>query len=248
MNTHPRKVLDNATPIEVLTGRKPPHAMDRLLPESDSVLITPLNAMKKDRKLNVKCRQFREALEDLHTRVEEKSKASNLRKAHMNENIPFPEFAVGDYVLCCNPAEARTPKQTFRWHGPFQIVTVYNEYSYKVRMIASTMEIDRVHPMRLKRFSGPDLKRALTREEWSKLADQAQREFNCFQVEKIVDYGITDDDEYVLKVRWEGFTSKDDSWEPAKNLYADVPAVVTNYFQKVLPDDASEIISNLKAA
>ena len=92
------------------------------------------------------------------------------------------------------------------------------------------------------------LKKALSATQWAELADQAQREFNCFQVEKIVDHGINDDDEYELKVRWDGFTSKDDTWEPAQSLFADVPAVVINYFQKVLPDDAAEIISSLKAA
>ena len=100
--------------------------------------------------------------------------------------------------------------------------------------------------MRFKRFSGPELRKALSARQWAELADQAQREFNCFQVEKIVDHGINDDDEYELKVRWDGFTSKDDTWEPAQSLFADVPAVVINYFQKVLPDDASEIISKLK--
>ena len=113
-------------------------------------------------------------------------------------------------------------------------------------MIGSSMETDRVHAMRLKRFSGPELRKALSSEQWAELADQAQREFNCFQVEKIVDHGINDDDEYELKVRWDGYTSKDDTWEPARSLFADVPAVVINYFQKALPDDASDIISDLK--
>ena len=70
MNTHPREVLDNLTPIEVLTGRKPPHAMDDLNIGDVNVLITPLNTVQNDKKLSSRCRKFREALEGLHKRVE----------------------------------------------------------------------------------------------------------------------------------------------------------------------------------
>ena len=113
-------------------------------------------------------------------------------------------------------------------------------------MIGSTVQIDRVHAMRLKRFAGPELQTTLSTQQWNALSDQAQREYNCFQVEKIVDHGINNDDEYELKVRWDGFTREDDTWELARNLFADVPSVVTNYFQKVLPDDSAEVLSNLK--
>ena len=81
---------------------------------------------------------------------------------------------------------------------------------------------------------------------WNALSDQAQREYNCFQVEKIINHDINEEGEYELRVRWDGFTKEADTWELARNLFADVPTVVINYFQKVLPDDSAKIISDLK--
>ena len=111
--------------------------MDKLIVGNANVIITPTNSVLEDIDFNKKCEALRNVLDALHKRVEEKFKENNGRKAKKNAHIPFPKFETGDYVLCCNPAETPTRKQSYCWHGPFQIVDAHNEYSFRILMIGS---------------------------------------------------------------------------------------------------------------
>ena len=118
------------------------------------ISISPIGTVADGIDMARRSEQFRKTLDQLHGRVVAQNIAANSKKASRNANIPFPRFETGDYVLVCNPDGTRTRKQSYKWHGPFQIVKAHNEFSFKVRMIDSSVEIDRVHAMRLKRFSG----------------------------------------------------------------------------------------------
>ena len=39
-----------------------------------------------------------------------------------------------------------------------------------------------------------------------------------FEVQRIIAHGVADNDEFLLKVRWHGFSSKEDTWEPIQDL------------------------------
>ena len=69
-----------------------------------------------------------------------------------------------------------------------------------------------------------------------------------FEVEKFVDFGEEDDEEFFLRTRWLGFEAMDDTWERLQKMIEDVPRVVVKYLETIREQHAKipELIKNIK--
>ena len=56
---------------------------------------------------------------------------------------------------------------------------------------------------------------------------------NVTHVEDIVDWRENDNGDLELRIRWLGFTTSEDSWEPVAALHEDQPLLVERYLQRV---------------
>ena len=50
-----------------------------------------------------------------------------------------------------------------------------------------------------------------------------------FEVQQFMDWREDDDGNIELKVRWEGFEPRDDTWQGIDGLFEDVPVLVRKY-------------------
>ena len=90
------------------------------------------------------------SFDNMHTEVNEKVTANRKKQiAHHNRktNIITPDFSVGDFVLI-RCAQDKGHKQSFRWIGPRQIVSVVGDVVYDVKNLVDG-KVERVHAARL---------------------------------------------------------------------------------------------------
>ena len=70
------------------------------------------------------------------------------------------------------------------------------------------------------------------------ITEEIKRQFahdnESYQVEKFHACRLNPENHQLeLLVEWKGFTEDDNSWEPLKNLYEDVPELVKNFQKKM---------------
>ena len=88
------------------------------------------------------------------------------------------------------------------------------------------------HAERLRPFYGSDL------DVTPEMIEDAHYSVGELEVEALEDFGVDDDGELVVKVRWVGFEEEEwRSWEPAKNLNEDVPNMMKKFALGQLKDE-----------
>ena len=155
------------------------------------------------------------------------------------------DFDVDDLVLMSTEAsvEQTGDKLSPRWVGPFQVLRRIGPLSVEIQQLGSERTIV-THAQRLQWFAGPELvkkhKDALVR-----TADLSLR--GRYVVADIVDVRPKDNS-YELQVRWWGYESDDDTWEPLTRLYHDTPRCVDEYLARPnLPVHIAEMVPGMRA-
>ena len=127
------------------------------------------------------------------------------------------QFAVGALVDVQNTH----PQSKFdlRYLGPYAVASVNQSGSYKLKDAVGNV-LKRIFPisqLRISKGSSPT---------------------NRYYVEKIIDSKIVNN-QRLFKVRWFGFESEDDSWEPKENF--DDPTIVDNFLLSSASSDGSDV-------
>uniref|UniRef100_A0A7S3LNQ3 Chromo domain-containing protein n=1 Tax=Aplanochytrium stocchinoi TaxID=215587 RepID=A0A7S3LNQ3_9STRA len=181
-----------------------------LKPKSKSDVLTDL------KKLSATLREIQ---------VEKFLYSENLRsrsRKNKNKKQVIFNFQPGDWALL---SRAGTPqareKMKLTWTGPVQILDAVGDHLYKVESL--TGHISEVHVCGLKLYAREDEFVALPQHLEQYLFDNAS-----FEIESLVALRFHQG-RYEVKVRWKGFDSCDDTWEPAKNIYAQVPDFFLSY-------------------
>jgi hypothetical protein len=137
--------------------------------------------------------------------------------------IETPQYAVGEYVLAHSPV--RRNKLRVEWLGPYRVVDTINAWVYVLQDVVNGKRKS-VHVNRMRWYADEAL--AITEDLKNQVAYDSQ-----FNVDKVVDWRETDEDALEVRVRWLGFESNEDSWEPASRLHEDVPDIVERYLASV---------------
>jgi hypothetical protein len=136
-----------------------------------------------------------------------------------------PQFQVGDYVLILNMMP--TNKLRTKWMGPFQITNTLNDHVYICKDLIRGQQTA-VHAQRMKIYSDKSLD--VTEDIKNSAAYDA-----LSYVDQLVDWRENDQGKLEVRVRWLGFQSDQDTWEPAATLIEDIPLILLRYL-KSIPD------------
>ena len=216
------------SPLEAMTGIAPNRPVLRILPNSPK--LTEEKTLEYARATQViAISELQSALDQVHKDVE---RSVSLRReraiASHNKatNIVTPSFAIGDFVLV-RRANDRGHKLRFRWYGPSRITAVHSPLVYGITSLQGG-KVDRVHCARLIKYRDSLLGEPVPK-EMIDLAERIESRYDI--VDKITDVGEAPDGLF-LRVQWQGLPDKRDwTWQPASELYADIPDTVTDFLK-----------------
>ena len=100
-----------------------------------------------------------------------------------------------------------------RWLGPFKIVALTSIDSYEIQLPLGVRLHPVFHTSLLKPFQKDSNSARIQRTKEVILPDGA----TGYLIDKIIGYKTIKGIEY-YKIRWQGYTAKDDTWEPWSNI------------------------------
>jgi hypothetical protein len=218
LNHSPRKDKCNLSPVEIMTGIKPSNDLDAIFAPFNAKFSSkplPLQDLKKH------VEELAVSLSLMHKAVDED--VSNKREAHRRRRLKKStkvNFGLGDFVLVSIPKQKIKNKLQIVWNGPYKIVEVINDNVFKVETLdGKKSEI--VHAQRIRFYCESAL---LSEDFQTQEIDESEK----FEISELLDIKTTTSG-YSVLVRWLGFESVDDTWEPIHTLYEDIPLILHDF-------------------
>jgi transposase InsO family protein len=150
---------------------------------------------------------------------EKQSQAIKKEKKRFNESIKKTlNFEIGGVVLILKRyvKKNHVRKLTHLWKGPYIVVNKFpNHINYEVQLLNGGGDRHVVHASNIKRYNEPHkthLSKKLSLEEKEKEKNSEE-----YEVEKVIDKKDEEGEKYYL-VKWKGYDSSANTWEPLKNL------------------------------
>jgi hypothetical protein len=142
-----------------------------------------------------------------------------------------PNFEVGDFVLVGRTL-ARGNKLALEWKGPCRVVGVQSHWLYDVQTLFDPVVTKTHHVSRLKFYVDKD------RGNVEDLKSYAVAHQDVFLVDELMECRCVQG-AWEVKVKWQGFSELECTWEPLQVLQTDVPALVKKAVQ-ALPHPSFE--------
>ena len=191
----------------------------------------------------MKIESLQTSFDNVHKEVNEKVTSNrNKQIAHHNRktNIITPDFSVGDFVLI-RRAQDKGHKQSFRWIGPRQIVSVVGDVAYDVKNLVDG-KVERVHAARLMMYrAGMDCVSVCR-----KCLEQVEHLESKYEIiEQLMDIGEAADGIFV-QMQWSGLPDKCHwTWNEIKQLHIDVPGKHEAFLNVTTRKTLAEIAQSL---
>lgn len=153
--------LNQRSPLEVMTGRRPRQAIDLALWEGIKLKSANKIDMNLD-KIDSFCDKLIDALQKIHSdtrnRQEHRLMLKAAREAKKKGNL---RFCIGDLVLVSSTTNAanhvRSHKLQPLWLGPYEIVASKGPTRFSVQLFGASQEIVDVHWTQIKRLGSSEL-------------------------------------------------------------------------------------------
>ena len=156
-------------------------------------------------------------------KVAQERRAQSVRVANTANGDPFlPSFEVGHFVMMGKRTQ-RKSKLEATWKGPYEVVGTKNSLIYYLRKLDGQDTIP-VHVSRIAHLATNHLNVTQELRDWA--------HDNVYEIWKLVDFRIDDDDKVELRVRWLGYEPMDETWEPILNLIEDQPREVVKFLKR----------------
>ena len=170
--------------------------------------------------------------------------AEAIREASRNSknNTVNPiTLAIGDYVLRATDITVAKTKTYARWSGPYVIIETLGNHVFQLKDLVTKKEFP-CHAARLRFYADSSLN--VTEELIAYIVSAQQG----FEIQRILDYYLGEDDQYYFSVRWFGFEADADTWEPLSVLLVDAPTILKKFVKtrKVSPKDREAIEASIR--
>ncbi|KAE9037711.1 hypothetical protein PR002_g6407 [Phytophthora rubi] len=219
LNHSPVASLGNHAPIEVFTGLPAPSALDTIaVPSDKGTRLVPVDPER----VSAHVEKLRRSLHAMHkeaTTQKEKKRLYEMARAKGG----ICNFAVGDFVLWSRvDSRLQGSKLLVRWVGPFRVVEA-RQHSFIIDHLITKDKVE-VHGSRLKFYCDSSLN--VTAE----LKEHVAKQGIVLGVRAIVNHRNNPvSNEWEVQVAWIGLEDVENSWEPLRRIYADVPTKVQEY-------------------
>jgi transposase InsO family protein len=195
-----------------------------------------LEAMHKAVDIAKDKRRITQAKSRLTSRSVRQARALELgiRVQDLTDHDCIPHFSPGDYVLVARARMNNVNKLTAIWRGPYRVLRAFNNYVYEVEHLV-TDEVFDVHVSRLRFYADSYLDLPVA------LMDELQAETSLnyeYTISQVLEHEYDQyDEEYKLKIQWDGFSELETTWEPLVQLFADQPKLIQQYIDTLPSSD-----------
>ena len=222
------------SPVTLSTGQPGVTPLSTIFNEVLDYAEVPEDFVLSDEQLLTLVTETKLRLSQLHKAVvddREARRQGERDRRNLQRKAEDAQYIVGDFVLVAKTdKKVRYAKEKlrFRWRGPFRITEVKSRTVYVVEsLIEEYANAEEVHSDRLAFYHDASLNVD------ANLLDQIRHDSHEFEVAKLVGLGEDDDGTLKAQVRWRGFSSEFDTWEPVEQLFVDVPDRVSAYMAEL---------------
>jgi hypothetical protein len=211
--------LANHAPIEVFTSRKPDNPLRTIVdPDGRTREVEYTNT------INERLEEARRSLEVIHLAVEGVNVRQQLLNIEQQRVAQEVNFAIGDYVLRSRVDDKlEQDKLDVTWVGPYMVVDAHARQSFTVQHLI-TKKQRRVHASRLKFYHDESLN---VSEKW---LSHVSRQNEPLTIEELVDIRwCREHKDYIILVKWDGLEEIENSWEPMKKLFMEIPKMLEQF-------------------
>jgi hypothetical protein len=132
-------------------------------------------------------------------------------------------FTIGDFVLMADVKGKIThDKLLCEWIGPYRITACPRPYIYTLQSLLTPATRD-AHATRIKFYADAALNVS------EALLTNVGNQGLVFDIDAIVSHRLTERDKFEVLVRWAGFSTAENTWEPLDTIAADAPVAVEAY-------------------
>ena len=218
LNQSPSPQRRNYAPVTAFTGLEPTPPISTFLRSSTADTVS-VDDIRLETLINIE--SLKDLVATLHP-VVQVSVANNRQRARdaMGRG-ELPNFTEGDFVLVAREDFTAGEKLSLRWRGPRRVIKAINDYVYQVEDLRNG-ELQDVHVTRLK-FYHDD---SLNEEAILSHVVHSETGMVVHRLKKLVEV----DGELMVQIRWRGLPDSEDTLEPIKQVYDDVPTL----FEKLL--------------
>ena len=218
LNQTPSPQRGNYAPVTAFTGAQPTPPIATFIRTTTTKPMS-ISDIQKDRTLNID--SLKTFIADLHPIVQSAVSTNRSRGREAAGRGQLPNFTEGDYVLVARDDLTAGEKLSLRWRGPRRIIKAINDYVYQVEDLRNG-ELQDVHITRLKFYHDKYL-------NTEAIMSHVVTSETGMVVQRLMRL-VEDDGKLKVLVRWRGLPESEDTLEPLRQVYDDVPTL----FRKLL--------------
>ena len=223
------KLGSNYAPITAFTTQPPDSTLHFLTEEIGDIQGMKTLPLIQARQL-LHLHTLQEAMESMHksvTLAASKARAGAVARHNAKTNVHTVNFSPGDYVLVGCPQPHKQNKLAVTWTGPARVMKLISPLVAQIQDIA-TGRIKEVHASRLKFYNDTLMNVTQELKEYLKYQNAT-----LYLVDQLKELAKTRRTGFKVLVSWVGFPGED-TWEPLRDLYQDVPIRVRGFINSIL--------------
>ena len=214
LNNSPSPARANVSPVMAFLGREATPPIRTFL-RSKTLRPVTLSEAQAERAFNVK--DLIKIRDEIHPLVQQSLSSHREQSRAAASKGKLPNFEEGDFVLVARDEYGAGDKLLLRWRGPRRVTKALNDFVYQVEDLR-TGQLDEAHASRLKFYRDDDI-------DTDVIMSHVLHSEIGMSVSRLM--GLQEDpDGLKVIVRWKGLSNSEDSAEPLKNVYEDVPKMV----------------------
>ena len=220
LNQSPLKRLKGRSSLTAFTGMTPRDPLQYATP----VLFDALSTVDINKLQNEYIDDLKLALDEMHKEIStdnDRRRQAAIDAHNAHTNVRKDRFPTGSYVLYIQLRRPRHKLQR-RWSGPYQIVGAPSQHIFELKCPLTARKFE-AHWSCLKYYTDelPSL-------WWGKEWRDFQEPDVDFEIDFVCNHRL-ENGQWELKIRWRGFSSLMESWEPLSKIAETAEATVRAY-------------------